>query len=716
MTLDYIFWLDKETGDHETLFQDGQSRGYQTVSMCLAGDPGDPRFTTVMINDSTVVQEQFFLLTPANWTTMLNQMAAQGWGPHIVAATGPRTNPVMGVIFRPMNPLPLVKYGLSESDLAAQNDLAWRNGTILGSIDAYGSASDARFIALWRANTERVAWNMEVACNPVNAADFMARLRAIAAQGGRLALLAITPNRGYVGLFVDSRPRQWKAAVSLNSNALQGQITGLDRRGLAPLCIAANGSDRNAIFGAVFADSAVPMARTFRSSGPISVTEIDQAMQAFVQDHALRGAALAITKETQLVYVRGYTYAEPTYPDVQPTTLFRLASVSKTLCAIAIYQLIQENKLTLDQTMQSVLNLTTPSGQKPVDSRFCCVTIRELLDSTSSINRGGFWSSVAAAAAFGQPLPATPDQLMSFIASLNLESDPGNWDDVRYNNTAYFLLGQIVAKLRGAKDFPSAIGAKFLSPLGITRIRGSRSLVTAQASDEARYHLSNIRKTSDADWVPSLAYGASLRTPDRPLVAAQYGTADYEMFAGGGGISAAAVDLARVVAALSWRSDQNPMLLQATLDALLGNAVRATAVLTGPDAHGYYGFDGAWTVDANQHIYTASKGGWLPSNQSTILFTTGGLGYVWLINGNTQDDVTTDWFWPVTGAAQARNWGTADLFPNFGMPSLLRVKVTKPPPILQELQGPKPGLPQPPDIKEIGEMVRGSMRVISRRK
>ena len=53
----------------------------------------------------------------------------------------------MGVIFRPMNPLPLVKYGLSESDLAAQNDLAWRNGTILGSIDAYGSASDARFIA-----------------------------------------------------------------------------------------------------------------------------------------------------------------------------------------------------------------------------------------------------------------------------------------------------------------------------------------------------------------------------------------------------------------------------------------------------------------------------------------------------------------------------------------------------------------------------------------
>ena len=69
MTLDYIFWLDKETGDHETLFQDGQSRGYQTVSMCLAGDPGDPRFTTVMINDSTVVQEQFFLLTPANWTT-----------------------------------------------------------------------------------------------------------------------------------------------------------------------------------------------------------------------------------------------------------------------------------------------------------------------------------------------------------------------------------------------------------------------------------------------------------------------------------------------------------------------------------------------------------------------------------------------------------------------------------------------------------------------
>ena len=59
----------------------------------------------------------------------------------------------------------------------------------------------------------------------------------------------------------------------------------------------------------------------------------------------VRHASLAIVKGKKLVYTRGYTWAEPDWPVVQPTSRFRIASVSKSIMALAIYQLIEEGKL-----------------------------------------------------------------------------------------------------------------------------------------------------------------------------------------------------------------------------------------------------------------------------------------------------------------------------------------------------------------------------------
>ena len=77
----------------------------------------------------------------------------------------------------------------------------------------------------------------------------------------------------------------------------------------------------------------------------------------------IRGASLAVVSGTRLVYTRGYTLAEPGYPDIQPTTFFRQASVSKMFTAGAIYQLMDEGAklpgtstaLTLDTLLQDAL-------------------------------------------------------------------------------------------------------------------------------------------------------------------------------------------------------------------------------------------------------------------------------------------------------------------------------------------------------------------------
>ena len=60
---------------------------------------------------------------------------------------------------------------------------------------------------------------------------------------------------------------------------------------------------------------------------------------------------------------------------------------------------------------------------------------------------------------------------------------------MKYGGYDNFLLSQVIAKLAGTTTFEEALTQLVLKPLGCTRTRGSRSLVDAQAADEARYHM-----------------------------------------------------------------------------------------------------------------------------------------------------------------------------------------------------------------------------------
>ena len=69
--------------------------------------------------------------------------------------------------------------------------------------------------------------------------------------------------------------------------------------------------------------------------------------------------------------------------------------MSKTVTALAVYQLIGEGKLKLTDKLQDILQLKTPGGGAPKDSRFKDVTIRHLLEHTSGINANAFRNEVA---------------------------------------------------------------------------------------------------------------------------------------------------------------------------------------------------------------------------------------------------------------------------------------------------------------------------------
>jgi CubicO group peptidase (beta-lactamase class C family) len=71
----------------------------------------------------------------------------------------------------------------------------------------------------------------------------------------------------------------------------------------------------------------------------------DDVMKSFIQARNISAGQLAVTYQGRLVLARGYSTDDAL--TVQPTSLFRVAGLSKSVTAGALSRLAQDGKLTL---------------------------------------------------------------------------------------------------------------------------------------------------------------------------------------------------------------------------------------------------------------------------------------------------------------------------------------------------------------------------------
>lgn len=106
--------------------------------------------------------------------------------------------------------------------------------------------------------------------------------------------------------------------LGLSSDEYQAGFNKQASAGLMPLQVSAKGSGSNARFGVIFASRESTDPRTFRSQGPVTIATIDNVITDFMQSENSRGTSFAIDRGTQLLYPKGYTLAEASYPDITP--------------------------------------------------------------------------------------------------------------------------------------------------------------------------------------------------------------------------------------------------------------------------------------------------------------------------------------------------------------------------------------------------------------
>jgi CubicO group peptidase (beta-lactamase class C family) len=663
-----VAWHDLSLAEHVAARNTHHDRGFRPLSLSLHGTAANPRYTSVMVKRSTAPEVRYVMnRTFQQFQDNFNEMVGEGFGPFILTATGPRGQARFSACFRQMNPIPLTRHDLSLAEFQALNREQKDRGRILLWADSFGTPSDTRYCGIWVRHEGSVAWNVDALDEGGD--RLQQRFQAMRSVGARPALVAITPAGRTMEMFVDSQVGEWSSRVLMTGPEYQRRFNANTAKGLWPVRVSARGTGSAARFSAIFATRETVSPRTFRGTGTPAVPAIDALMREVMEERNLRGAALAVGVGTRLLYARGYTLAEANYPTTQPDTFFRLASISKTYCALAIWRLIQEGRLQLDQTLQSVLDLRRLNGSAPRDARFGDITIQHLLESRSGLPQR--WNlAVAAAEEAGQQLPSDGLQIARHIAGLDLTGDPGDLNNAAYGNVDYLMLSQVVRRIMGRHSFNQALSPLLYERLHLNRTRPSRSLTGLQSSDEARSHMT-VHDPERGWALHQLQCDPSVRTPDRPLVPAHYGGWDWEMMDGCGGLSASVVDVARLGAVLACRT-QNPLLTPATIDRMFDLSIACVQnqrKRDGTRAHGYHGFDRPRMEDEGQRIVSYGKGGWLPGLGTSLSGVTGGFFYVYFQNGNSPDGARAfmDRLDPIV---QAHSWGNEDRFTDFGIPSL----------------------------------------------
>lgn len=91
------------------------------------------------------------------------------------------------------------------------------------------------------------------------------------------------------------------------------------------------------------------------------ISKIEGAITAFRSQRSIPSVSVAIAKDNQIIFKGGYGLADlENKVPATPATVFRIASVSKSLTAVAVMQLAEKESLTSMRRFKNTLRVFRP--------------------------------------------------------------------------------------------------------------------------------------------------------------------------------------------------------------------------------------------------------------------------------------------------------------------------------------------------------------------
>lgn len=265
---------------------------------------------------------------------------------------------------------------------------------------------------------------------------------------------------------------------------------------------------------------------------PSSHDPVDRLMDEFFDAGGAPGLAYGVVADGRLVHARGRGEARLGGPVPDASTVFRIASMTKSFLGATVLSLRDEGLLSLEAPVATYVpeldGVRGPTRDAPAP------TVRDLLTMSAGWVTDDPWADR------NESMP--PDQLDALLrAGLTFDAAPGT--RFEYSNLGWTILGRVVTNVAGAR-FQDVVAQRVLAPLGLGSTGFALADVPVERLADGHYRLDDawhVEPTSPtgefaalgglfstvedlAVWVATLCGAFPARDDDDPGVPARRST------------------------------------------------------------------------------------------------------------------------------------------------------------------------------------------------
>jgi CubicO group peptidase (beta-lactamase class C family) len=194
-----------------------------------------------------------------------------------------------------------------------------------------------------------------------------------------------------------------------------------------------------------------------------------------MKHYKVPSVSVAVINNGKLEWVKTYGYADiATKRMPNEKTLYQVASISKSINALAVMKLVQEGKLSLTNDIRNYLKTwTLPDNEF---SRGKAITLKSLLSHTAGLNVHGFIGYPQ-----GNPLPTT-NQILNGEKPANSEPIKPTYsvnEHFEYSGGGYIVVRKILDD-NIAEDYDGLMQSLVLKPIGMNNSTFNQPFLTRQ--------------------------------------------------------------------------------------------------------------------------------------------------------------------------------------------------------------------------------------------
>ncbi|MBI3482716.1 MAG: beta-lactamase family protein [Bacteroidetes bacterium] len=215
------------------------------------------------------------------------------------------------------------------------------------------------------------------------------------------------------------------------------------------------------------------------------------------------GAALAVLKDTSIIFLKGYGLREFGQPDsIDARTVFRIGSVSKSVTATLCTVLVNEGVIHWDDPVMEYL----PDFKLKSEDATRKLTLRHLLSHTEGLPYHAYTDMVDKS--------APVDTLIDYLQDLDLIAEPGQI--YSYQNVGFSLIGKVI-EAATKKTFEEVLTEKLFRPLHMVDASASFQKIAKNKNSAKPHQLTQPLKISEAYYSVAPAGGVNASAQDMAL-------------------------------------------------------------------------------------------------------------------------------------------------------------------------------------------------------